>query len=236
MTCRTPSGSQYLAKCQPTKALSLSLQDTTHTHSDTHVYLAQCSALSRSDFETIQKGSHCKMWCLKQLELQLLLRGTEIMIAVVLQHRANKIHFIYTWQPSNLKWNGIFLMKFIAMVHLLFNTFSVPSALPCVMTAEPLECLKFPTLQTALSSPLLGFFINFINCAGEKNASLSFCLSTAIVTAYETNTQHDPNNNNAMLGVHASASAIIQYGKIARKQVLVQADKLTSIKMNKCNL
>ncbi|XP_013874747.1 transformation/transcription domain-associated protein isoform X2 [Austrofundulus limnaeus] len=42
----------------------------------------------------------------------------------------------------------------------------------------------------------------------------------AIVTAYETNT-HDPSNNNAMLGVHASASAIIQYGKIARKQGLV---------------
>lgn len=151
MTCRTPSGSQYLAKCQPTKALSLSLQDTTHTHSDTHVYLAQCSALSRSDFETIQKGSHCKMWCLKQLELQLLLRGTEIMIAVVLQHRANKIHFIYTWQPSNLKWNGIFLMKFIAMVHLLFNTFSVPSALPCVMTVlevpHPSDCPKLPSFR-----------------------------------------------------------------------------------------
>lgn len=47
-------------------------------------------------------------------------------------------------------------------------------------------------------------------------------LCTAIVTAYETNTQHDPNNNNAMLGVHASASAIIQYGKIARKQVTTQ--------------
>ncbi|XP_038130156.1 transformation/transcription domain-associated protein isoform X1 [Cyprinodon tularosa] len=42
----------------------------------------------------------------------------------------------------------------------------------------------------------------------------------AIVTAYGTNTQNDPNNN-AMLGVHASASAIIQYGKIARKQGLV---------------
>ncbi|KAK3559009.1 hypothetical protein QTP86_000016 [Hemibagrus guttatus] len=39
--------------------------------------------------------------------------------------------------------------------------------------------------------------------------------------AYESNTQHDPNTNNAMLGVHASASAIIQYGKIARKQGLV---------------
>uniref|UniRef100_A0A672KMT3 Transformation/transcription domain-associated protein n=1 Tax=Sinocyclocheilus grahami TaxID=75366 RepID=A0A672KMT3_SINGR len=37
----------------------------------------------------------------------------------------------------------------------------------------------------------------------------------------KTNTQHDPNTNNAMLGVHASASAIIQYGKIARKQGLV---------------
>ncbi|XP_067100393.1 transformation/transcription domain-associated protein isoform X3 [Osmerus mordax] len=43
----------------------------------------------------------------------------------------------------------------------------------------------------------------------------------AIVTAYENNTQHDPNTNNAMLGVHASASAIIQYGKIGRKQGLV---------------
>uniref|UniRef100_A0AAY5KGU4 Transformation/transcription domain-associated protein n=1 Tax=Esox lucius TaxID=8010 RepID=A0AAY5KGU4_ESOLU len=43
----------------------------------------------------------------------------------------------------------------------------------------------------------------------------------AIVTAYENNTQHDPNTSNAMLGVHASASAIIQYGKIGRKQGLV---------------
>lgn len=51
-------------------------------------------------------------------------------------------------------------------------------------------------------------------------------LSPAIVTAYETNTQHDPNNNNAMLGVHASASAIIQYGKIGRKQVRFQSSKL----------
>lgn len=48
-----------------------------------------------------------------------------------------------------------------------------------------------------------------------------FFSSAAIVTAYETNAQHDPNTNNAMLGVHASASAIIQYGKIARKQGLV---------------
>nr|XP_014353128.1 PREDICTED: transformation/transcription domain-associated protein [Latimeria chalumnae] len=43
----------------------------------------------------------------------------------------------------------------------------------------------------------------------------------AIVTAYENSTQHDPSSNNAMLGVHASASAIIQYGKIGRKQGLV---------------
>lgn len=43
----------------------------------------------------------------------------------------------------------------------------------------------------------------------------------AIVTAYENSSQHDPSSNNAMLGVHASASAIIQYGKIARKQGLV---------------
>ncbi|XP_072275172.1 transformation/transcription domain-associated protein [Pyxicephalus adspersus] len=43
----------------------------------------------------------------------------------------------------------------------------------------------------------------------------------AIVNAYDNSTQHDPSSNNAMLGVHASASAIIQYGKIARKQGLV---------------
>uniref|UniRef100_A0A8D2JJ48 Transformation/transcription domain associated protein n=1 Tax=Varanus komodoensis TaxID=61221 RepID=A0A8D2JJ48_VARKO len=43
----------------------------------------------------------------------------------------------------------------------------------------------------------------------------------AIVSAYENSSQHDPSSNNAMLGVHASASAIIQYGKIARKQGLV---------------
>lgn len=59
---------------------------------------------------------------------------------------------------------------------------------------------------------------------GGKSSYLQFCLHfTAIVTAYETNTQHDPNNNNAMLGVHASASAIIQYGKIGRKQVRILA-------------
>lgn len=73
----------------------------------------------------------------------------------------------------------------------------------------------------------------------KKNATfvhVFFPLSAAIVTAYETNTQHDPNNNNAMLGVHASASAIIQYGKIARKQVLEQdggGEKQTFIKINK---
>ncbi|KAH0631953.1 hypothetical protein JD844_019873 [Phrynosoma platyrhinos] len=43
----------------------------------------------------------------------------------------------------------------------------------------------------------------------------------AIVGAYDNSSQHDPSSNNAMLGVHASASAIIQYGKIARKQGLV---------------
>lgn len=48
-----------------------------------------------------------------------------------------------------------------------------------------------------------------------------FLCSSAIVTAYENSSHHDPSSNNAMLGVHASASAIIQYGKIARKQGLV---------------
>uniref|UniRef100_A0A803TE16 Transformation/transcription domain associated protein n=1 Tax=Anolis carolinensis TaxID=28377 RepID=A0A803TE16_ANOCA len=53
----------------------------------------------------------------------------------------------------------------------------------------------------------------------------------AIVGAYHNSSQHDPSSNNAMLGVHASASAIIQYGKIARKQGLVNValDILTRI-------
>lgn len=96
--------------------------------------------------------------------------------------------------------------------------------------------LEVPHPSDCPKRPSFSFLYQLYQLCREKNASLSFCPSTAIVTAYETNTQHDPNNNNAMLGVHASASAIIQYGKIARKQVLVQADKLTSIKMNKCSL
>ncbi|XP_078728881.1 transformation/transcription domain-associated protein isoform X3 [Lampetra fluviatilis] len=43
----------------------------------------------------------------------------------------------------------------------------------------------------------------------------------AIVTSYEACSQGDPNGSQALLGVHASASAIIQYGKMARKQGLV---------------
>lgn len=43
--------------------------------------------------------------------------------------------------------------------------------------------------------------------------------------------QHDPNSNHAMLGVHASASAIIHYGKIARKhgQINSALDSLSRI-------
>lgn len=40
----------------------------------------------------------------------------------------NPLHLFWQFQLM-LKWNGIFLMKFIATVHLLFNMFSVPSAL-----------------------------------------------------------------------------------------------------------
>uniref|UniRef100_A0A670YBT6 Transformation/transcription domain associated protein n=1 Tax=Pseudonaja textilis TaxID=8673 RepID=A0A670YBT6_PSETE len=58
---------------------------------------------------------------------------------------------------------------------------------------------------------------------GERSSwdSKTLVISTSIVSAYENSAQHDPSSNNAMLGVHASASAIIQYGKIARKQGLV---------------
>ncbi|CAH3023319.1 unnamed protein product [Porites evermanni] len=42
----------------------------------------------------------------------------------------------------------------------------------------------------------------------------------AIVAAYENQAQHEPQSNHSMLGVHASAWAIIHYGYIARKQNL----------------
>ncbi|CAK8696388.1 unnamed protein product [Clavelina lepadiformis] len=55
----------------------------------------------------------------------------------------------------------------------------------------------------------------------------------AIVQAYDTvsATQQDPNSTQAMLGVHASASAIIHYGKVARKQGQVNSalDSLSRI-------
>lgn len=77
--------------------------------------------------------------------------------------------------------------------------------------------------QCSFSSKLSSFdcFLKDDSYKEKSDAVNVFYSSAAIVTAYETNTQHDPNNNNAMLGVHASASAIIQYGKIGRKQVRI---------------
>ena len=155
---RTTSGFLYISNVSSIKH-SLSLQDKhthTHAHTHTHTHLSRCSALSRGDFETSQRSSHCKMWCLMQLELRLTLWGAEIIIALVLLHHANKIHFIYTWQPSNLCesemkyswWN------FITMAHLLFNTFSVPGALPLRYDSRALSdwdppcshCSELPSL------------------------------------------------------------------------------------------
>lgn len=42
-----------------------------------------------------------------------------------------------------------------------------------------------------------------------------------IVNQYDAQAQHDPSqSNHSMLGVHASAQAIIHFGKIARKHSL----------------
>ncbi|KAK2564815.1 Transformation/transcription domain-associated protein [Acropora cervicornis] len=53
----------------------------------------------------------------------------------------------------------------------------------------------------------------------------------AIVAAYENQSQHEAQSNHSMLGVHASAWAIIHYGYIARKQSLtgVCLDSLSRI-------
>lgn len=53
----------------------------------------------------------------------------------------------------------------------------------------------------------------------------------AIVAAYESQAQHEQQSNHSMLGVHASAWAIIHYGYIARKQGLtgVCLDSLSRI-------
>lgn len=81
----------------------------------------------------------------------------------------------------------------------------------------------YPVLMSHVICGLHSFFKP--NCGALGKAcdvpdNCSLC-SLAIVTAYENSSHHDPSSNNAMLGVHASASAIIQYGKIARKQGLV---------------
>lgn len=107
-------------------------------------------------------------------------------------------------------------MKFIAMAHLPFNTFRVLSVPSSALWQLSFQSARRSTVFTLLWAVLL---FCFLFCLLRYDTYLFF-LSAAIVTAYETNTQHDPNNNNAMLGVHASASAIIQYGKIGRKQVL----------------
>lgn len=87
----------------------------------------------------------------------------------------------------------------------------------------PLHCgrgaFRAPEDPRCSYRSLLPLFVFVYDSCVRTELTLVLSLSTAIVTAYEANTQHDPNNNNAMLGVHASASAIIQYGKIGRKQV-----------------
>jgi len=66
----------------------------------------------------------------------------------------------------------------------------------------------------------------------QVNFSLNIIFQ-AIVQAYETasSSQQDPNTTHAMLGVHASASAIIHYGKVARKhgQINSALDSLSRI-------
>ena len=66
----------------------------------------------------------------------------------------------------------------------------------------------------------------------DINLQFNF-LRQAIVHAYDTasSAQPDPNTTHAMLGVHASASAIIHYGKVARKhgQINSALDSLSRI-------
>lgn len=77
----------------------------------------------------------------------------------------------------------------------------------------------FDTLKSPVSCVLLCKVLLSVEL--HSQSQMCHLASPAIVTAYENSSQHDPSSNNAMLGVHASASAIIQYGKIARKQGLV---------------
>lgn len=80
---------------------------------------------------------------------------------------------------------------------------------------------RFPSLSaTCASCVYLSLIVENLEKSLVRTDPWFLC-SVAIVTAYENSSQHDPSSNNAMLGVHASASAIIQYGKIARKQGLV---------------
>lgn len=60
----------------------------------------------------------------------------------------NPLHLFWQFQLM-LKWNGIFLMKFIATVHLLFNMFSVPSALLCIITGTLSVSQEIPNWHSA---------------------------------------------------------------------------------------
>lgn len=67
----------------------------------------------------------------------------------------------------------------------------------------------------------------------QRHNCLLVFIAQAIVHAYETasGSQQDPSSTHAMLGVHASASGIIHYGKVARKhgQINSALDSLSRI-------
>ncbi|KAK2495018.1 hypothetical protein MC885_001368, partial [Smutsia gigantea] len=85
------------------------------------------------------------------------------------------------------------------------------------------EWRRLPHVVSHVHTPLLQAAQQIIELqeAAQINAGLQPTNLGRNNSLHDMKTVHDPSSNNAMLGVHASASAIIQYGKIARKQGLV---------------
>lgn len=134
---QNPSGSLCISKCQFVRILCLWLQE------HTHIYIYLLSArLSPMVTLKLFRGSHCKMWCLKQVGLRLTARGWDndrTCSAALCQW--NPLHLFVTAFKPMLKWNRIFSMKFMATAHLPFSTFSAPSAPLCIITDELLGVL-----------------------------------------------------------------------------------------------
>lgn len=122
-----PSGCLCISKCQLCETPHRSLMDITHAHTFTFS-VAQLSLpwwlWNHSERQPLQNVMSQATWAPTSTARCWNNGGT----CSAAPCPWNPLHLFWQFQLM-LKWNGIFLMKFKATVHLLFNMFSVPSAL-----------------------------------------------------------------------------------------------------------